>query len=64
MQNKKRKSGISLYNNLVQNVAPGADPCFSTVEYHALTDGFMPKQYDRSSDLATDAKKIYFVTRR
>jgi hypothetical protein len=55
---------MSVHHSLVQNVAPDADPCFSTVEYHALTNDSMPEQYDRSSDLATDAKKNYFLTRR
>ncbi|KAI8876733.1 glycoside hydrolase family 15 protein [Backusella circina FSU 941] len=50
--------GTSAYNNLVQNVALAADAYFSTVKYHALTNGSMSEQYDRSSGMATGARDL------
>jgi glucoamylase len=50
--------GTTAFGTMTQNVALAADKFFSTVKYHALTNGSMPEQYDRTSGVPTGARDL------
>lgn len=50
--------GTSAFNNLVQNIALGADKFLSTTQFHAATNGSLSEQYNRDSGTMTGARDL------
>jgi glucoamylase len=50
--------GTTAFTNLVQSVATGADKFFSTVQFHASTNGSMSEQYNRDTGSMTGARDL------
>jgi glucoamylase len=50
--------GTTAYNNMVQNVALGADAFFSTIKLHVFTNGSMSEEFDRTSGVNTGARDL------
>ncbi|KAI9487303.1 MAG: glucoamylase glam [Benjaminiella poitrasii] len=50
--------GTTAFNTMVSNVAAAADKFFSTVKFHAYTNGSMSEQFGRNDGLCTGARDL------